>query len=93
MVSVGVYAPLHIDDIAGCVGFDGAVPPVVRRLVVVDANAGIIATGAALSDWGSVEVRPRFYRLEDSAFRACIQGSLQQMISRQFTFGMSRKPC
>lgn len=70
MVSVGVYAPLHIDDVTGCVGYDGGVSPVRRRLVVVDANAGIIAAGAAPSDWGSVEVRPRCYRLEDSALRA-----------------------
>lgn len=70
MVPVGVYAPLYIDNIAGSIGRDGGLAPVVRRLVVVDANAGIVATGAAPSDWGRGEVRPGCYRLEDGAFRA-----------------------
>lgn len=93
MVSVGVYAPLHIDNVTGCIGCDGLGAPVVRWLVVVDTNAGIITTGATPSDRGNFEVRPGFDRLKDGALRTCIYAGLGWTISKQFTLGTFGKSC
>lgn len=59
VVAVVVDAPLHLDHVAGGVGLHDLIAPAVAGLVVVDADAGVVAAGSAAADLRGFEVGPR----------------------------------
>ncbi len=81
VVPVVVDAPLDLDDLAGPVGRDGSGAPRGARLVVVDADARVVAAGPVAAHDGGVEVRPRRYWLLDGALGAGIGAGLFARVS------------
>jgi len=43
MVTIGIEAPLYIDDITGLVGDDGLRTPARTGLIVIDGHAGVVS--------------------------------------------------
>jgi len=77
VVAVVVDAPLDVDGLAGRVLGDRSVAPEAgARLVVVDADAGVVSARSAAAGRGSLEVGPRRDGLEDGALRAGVDTRL-----------------
>lgn len=70
MVAVVVETPLNFNSVSGRVGDDWFGAPISAGIVVINADAGIVATWATATDLGGSEVRPRGDRLEDSTLGA-----------------------
>lgn len=67
VVTVVVNAPLDVDSVASSVRHNRRVTPVGRRLVVVDADAGIVAARTASADLGFRNVGPCRHGLQNGA--------------------------
>jgi hypothetical protein len=78
VVAVVVDAPLHGDDLPGGVGCHGREAPVCGGIVVVDADARVVAAGAGAGDGRGVEVGPGGDGLEDGAFGAGVDSDLER---------------
>lgn len=76
MVAVVVKTPLYLYDIASIVSDDWLRPPLRARLVVVYADAGVVAARSAPAHFGSVKIRPSGDWLENRALRASVYSSL-----------------
>lgn len=81
MVTVVVNTPLDIDSVARRVRHNRRVTPVGSRLVVVDADAGVVAARATPADLGLRNIGPGGHGLQDGALRASVQASLETRIS------------
>lgn len=72
VVTIVVDTPLHVNNLSRLVSGDGFFAPVGTRLVVVDADSGVIAARTRSSDFGGIEIWPGSHGLQDSTLRACI---------------------
>lgn len=80
VVAVVVHAPLDVDGLPGCVGGDGCVTPVCGGVIVVDADASVVAAGTAASNWCGVEIGPRGDGLENGTFGTCVDANLRLLM-------------
>jgi hypothetical protein len=79
VVAIVVHAPLHVDHLPGGVGDDGLRAPAVGREVVVNADTGVEAAGAASADGCYIEIRPGGDGLKNRAFGARVDTRLNPL--------------
>lgn len=70
VIAVVVQTPHYLDLLARFVGLDRLRTPCAARLVVVDADARVVAARSAAVYGGFVKCWPRCYGLENGAFGA-----------------------
>lgn len=81
VVTVVVNAPLYIDSVASLIGHNRSVTPVGSRLVVVDADTGVVATRTTPADLGLRNVGPCGHGLQNGTLGASVQAGLETQIS------------
>ena len=77
VITVVVNAPPNLDSVTSGVSYNRRVTPVGCRLVVVDADTGIVAARATSADLGFRKVGPGGDGLKNSALGARIQAGLE----------------
>lgn len=85
VIAVVVDTPLHINSLAGRICRDGGVAPVVRWLIIVDTDPGIVATWTAAANGGGGDIWPGFDGLSDCALGACVYAGLYTACKRMGT--------
>ena len=68
MVSVVVHTPFYFDDLARLVRDDRFFAPGCSRLVIVNADPGIVAARAIATDLRLVQIRPGCDRFLNGTF-------------------------
>lgn len=81
MVREGYIPPLYVNYISGLVGSHCVLTPDIAGLVVVYTDAGVVAARAGAANFGTVEIGPCGYGLEDGAFGACVFARLEMKVS------------
>lgn len=76
MVAIVVDTPLHFDDLVRCVSGNYRVAPVIAGLVIVNTNSSIVSTWPTSANLCCFQVGPSGDWLEDGAFGASINASL-----------------